>query len=158
MRGRTGQITKLILKGIFVTGAVAMASTSPIFASKVIPGLAKGVSRIKNKKAAKKKLYHSFYYLKRQGLLNMEYKGKQLYVSLTKEGRKKAKKLQIDDMEIKKTKKWDKKWRILIFDIRDKHKIKREALRGKLKELGLFQLQKSAVSYTHLTLPTMCVV
>jgi CRISPR-associated endonuclease Cas2 len=31
----------------------------------------------------------------------------------------------------------------LIFDIQDKHKIKREALRGKLKQLGLFQLQKS---------------
>jgi len=31
----------------------------------------------------------------------------------------------------------------LIFDISDKHKNKREALRGKLKQLGLFQLQKS---------------
>ena len=30
-----------------------------------------------------------------------------------------------------------------MFDIKDKQKIKREALRGKLKELGFFQLQKS---------------
>jgi CRISPR-associated endonuclease Cas2 len=46
-------------------------------------------------------------------------------------------------LEIKKPRKWDQKWRILIFDIQDKHKVKREALRGKLKELGLYRLQKS---------------
>jgi phenylacetic acid degradation operon negative regulatory protein len=43
----------------------------------------------------------------------------------------------------KKPKKWDGKWRILIFDISEPHKIKREALRGKLKEWKLYQLQKS---------------
>jgi len=49
----------------------------------------------------------------------------------------------VDKLKIKKQKKWDRKWRLLIFDIADKQKIKREALRGKLKELGFFQLQKS---------------
>ncbi|EKE10949.1 MAG: hypothetical protein ACD_15C00170G0001 [uncultured bacterium] len=73
----------------------------------------------------------------------MDYKKGQLFISLTKEGREKAKKYDIDFLEIKKPKKWDRKWRILIFDIADKHRVKREALRGKIKELGLFQLQKS---------------
>ena len=31
----------------------------------------------------------------------------------------------------------------MLFDISDKSKIKREALRGKIKQLGMFQLQKS---------------
>jgi len=66
-----------------------------------------------------------------------------MYISLSKEGKKLAGKYQIDDLVIPKPKKWDGRWRILIFDIPDKYKIKREALRGKLKELGLFQLQKS---------------
>ena len=143
MRGKASEITKLILKSILVTGAVAMASTSPVFASKALPGLAKGLTRIRNKQKAKKKLYNSFYYLKRRGLFNMEYRGRQLYISLTKEGKEKARSLKIDELKIEKAKKWDKKWRILIFDIMDKDKLKREALRGKLKELGLFQLQKS---------------
>jgi CRISPR-associated endonuclease Cas2 len=73
----------------------------------------------------------------------MEYRGKQLYISLTKEGKKKAGRYQIDDLKIAKPSRWDGKWRLLIFDIEDKQKLKREALRGKLKELGLFQLQKS---------------
>lgn len=77
------------------------------------------------------------------GLISVEYRGKQLYVSLTEEGKKKVKKYWIDDLQIKKPEKWDGKWRIMIFDIKDKQKIKREALRGKIKELGLYQLQKS---------------
>jgi len=70
-------------------------------------------------------------------------RGKQVYISLTREGKRKAKKYQIDNLKIKKPKKWDKKWRILIFDVQDTHRMKREVLRGKLKELGLYQLQKS---------------
>ena len=50
---------------------------------------------------------------------------------------------QIDDLKIKKPKKWDRKWRVLIFDIAQLKKIYREALRGKLKVLGFYQLQKS---------------
>ncbi len=73
----------------------------------------------------------------------MDYRGKQLYITLTPEGRKEVGKYQIDDLEIKKPLRWDKKWRILIFDIKEKNKIKREALRGKIKQLGLYPLQKS---------------
>jgi len=66
-----------------------------------------------------------------------------MYFSLSAEGKKKASKYKIDELKIKKSQKWDRKWHVLIFDIEDKHKIKREALRGKLKQLGLYQLQKS---------------
>jgi len=51
--------------------------------------------------------------------------------------------LQIDSLEIKKPKKWDGKWRIVVFDIIEMKKIHREAFRGKLKELGFRPLQKS---------------
>ncbi len=67
----------------------------------------------------------------------------QIYISLTKEGRKKAGRFQIDSLEITKPKKWDKKWRIVVFDIAEMKKIQREAFRGKLKQLGFVPLQKS---------------
>jgi DNA-binding transcriptional regulator PaaX len=104
--------------------------------------------KIKNK-TDKKKACDVFSRLCRQGIVRMEYKGRQLHISLTEEGKKKAGKYQIDDLEIKKLKKWDKKWHILIFDIQNKKKIKREALRGKIKELGLYQLQKSVWIYPY---------
>jgi CRISPR-associated endonuclease Cas2 len=46
-------------------------------------------------------------------------------------------------MTIEKPRKWDKLWRIVIFDIPEKRKAGREALRSKLKQLGFYQLQKS---------------
>ena len=38
---------------------------------------------------------------------------------------------------------WDKKWRLVIFDIPEKKKPAREALREKLKDLGFAKLQDS---------------
>ena len=48
-----------------------------------------------------------------------------------------------------KKKKWDKRWRILIFDIQEDRKKYREFLRRKLKELGFYQLQKSVWATPH---------
>jgi len=94
-------------------------------------------------KDERKKFKNRFYYLRKRGLVDVEYRGNQIYISLTKEGKRKAGRYKIDDLKIETAKKWDKNWRVLIFDIEDRHKAKREALRGKIKQLGLFQLQKS---------------
>ena len=72
-------------------------------------------------------------------------------IVLTKEGQKKALKFKIDEMEIKKPAKWDGEWRVVIFDIPERFKKAREALRMKLKELGFLELQKSI-----LVLPYEC--
>ena len=68
-------------------------------------------------------------------------------IVLTKDGKQKALKFEFDEMEIKKPVKWDKKWRIVIFDIPEKKKKAREALRRKLKGLGFQELQKSVFVY-----------
>ena len=46
-------------------------------------------------------------------------------------------------MAIRKPRRWDGYWRIVIFDIPEKRRRGREALRNKLKQLGFYQLQKS---------------
>jgi len=144
MRGKRSEITKTILKGLLYGGGITIALTSPHFITKILPRIIKYARhKEKMKKIERRRFYNSFSYLKKQGFIKMQHKGSQLYISLTKEGRKKCGKFQIDDLKIKKPIKWDKKWRILIFDIKEKQRIKREALRGKLKELGLYQLQKS---------------
>ena len=62
---------------------------------------------------------------------------------LTDRGKQKAITFNIDNMEIKKPKKWDKKWRMVLFDIPEKHKPAREALRDSLRKLGFHEYQKS---------------
>jgi DNA-binding transcriptional regulator PaaX len=149
MNSNKKEITKKIIKGIFLAGGIAIASTSPTFGVKILPRLVKYISyELKNRKN-RKKFYNTFYRLKKEDLIQFENRSGQIYISLTKEGKKRAGKYQIDDLEIMKPKKWDKKWRILIFDIRNKERMKREALRGKIKELGLYQLQKSVWVYPY---------
>jgi len=135
--------SRIILKGLLWGGAIAVASLNPFFLNRIVPQLVRHAKYKLDKKRRNKAFQQSFYYLKNKGLIDFDYQGKQVYISLTKEGRKKAKRYNVDNLKIKKPKKWDRKWRILIFDIQDKHKVKREALRGKLKELGFYKLQKS---------------
>lgn len=131
------EIVKDILYWLMVAGAVSVAATSPFFLVNIIKGLKKG------RKYKRKKVYDTFYRLRKQGCIKIEKKGHQIYISLTEKGKKKAGWLQIDALKIKRPRKWDKKWRIVIFDISQLKRIYREALRGKLKELGFYPLQKS---------------
>ena len=65
-------------------------------------------------------------------------------IVLTDRGRKRALRYKIDSLSITIPNRWDKIWRIVVFDIPEKHKKAREALRHKLSELGFIQFQKSA--------------
>lgn len=139
MRISTGKkFTEHIIMGIFFAGAITLSA--PYFTITAIPKIIKLI--IKNKRE-NRTFCNTFYKLKKRGLIKIIGRNGQIYISLTKEGKEKAGKYQIDNLEIKKPKKWDKKWRILIFDIQEKHRIKRDALRGKIKELKLFKLQDS---------------
>jgi len=141
--------TRIILKCMLLGGGIVLATTSPYFVQKALPRILKAANFEWRKYQNKRKFYNSFYYLKNNGMINMDYKGKQLYITLTDEGKARAKKYWIDDLRIIKPKKWDKKWRIMIFDVKDEQRVKREALRGKIKELGLYRIQKSVWVYPY---------
>jgi uncharacterized protein (UPF0333 family) len=68
---------------------------------------------------------------------------------LTDKGRKKAITFNIDNMEIRKPNKWDKKWRLIIFDIPEKKRGARDALRETIKRLGFYELQKSVFVFPY---------
>jgi CRISPR-associated endonuclease Cas2 len=64
---------------------------------------------------------------------------------LTKEGKKQAKKLSLfgNSIKFKRPKKWDGKWRLVIFDIPEDDRTFRDILRNHLKELNFLKLQQS---------------
>ena len=64
-------------------------------------------------------------------------------VKISEKGITRALKYKLDKMEIKHRDSWDKKWRIVIFDIPDSKKRIRDEFREKLKQLGFFRLQES---------------
>ncbi|OGK29397.1 CRISPR-associated endonuclease Cas2, partial [Candidatus Roizmanbacteria bacterium RIFCSPHIGHO2_12_41_18] len=70
-------------------------------------------------------------------------------IVLTKDGETKAIRFKIDEIKIKKPAKWDGEWRVVIFDIPEKFKKAREALRNKLKDLGFVKLQESVFIFPY---------
>lgn len=67
---------------------------------------------------------------------------------LTNKGKIRAITYRFDEMKIEK-KDWDGKWRIVIFDIPEKIRKGRDALRDKLKKLGFYELQKSVFVFPY---------
>lgn len=67
----------------------------------------------------------------------------EIEIVITERGKLTLLNYDIDQMEIKKTSQWDGKWRIVFFDIPEKHRRARDALREKLKEVGFREFQQS---------------
>ncbi len=70
-------------------------------------------------------------------------------IVITKEGREHILKYKIDEMEIKIPSSWDGIWRVVMFDIPERKRTARDALRRKLRELGFRELQKSVFVFPH---------
>jgi len=78
-------------------------------------------------------------------MIKMKYNKKKdaITVVLTQNGKKKALTYDLLRIKIKKPKKWDRKWRIVLFDIPEVNKKERDGLRWQLKQLGFYEYQKS---------------
>ncbi|MBC7836476.1 hypothetical protein H7X87_01715 [Acetobacteraceae bacterium] len=83
--------------------------------------------------------------LVQKGLL--EYKNG--FLCLTSAGEGKIRRLQLADYKLKKPKRWDKKWRVLIFDIPEHRKSTRNRVRATLVALGFRRLQDSVWIYPY---------
>ncbi len=68
---------------------------------------------------------------------------------LTGEGRKRALITSINEIKIKNPKVWDKKWRIVFFDIPEKFRKSRDLFRGALKAIGFVEMQRSVFCFPH---------
>ena len=138
--------------GKFLLGFLAAAPLLVVGAA--LPGILSATKSInKSKKYSDSQFQNAFKNLKRRKLIEIiredDYKIK---VQLTNKGQKRIKEFCFEMLEIKKPKSWDKKWRILIFDIPTKPKVynqAREALRRKIKDLGFYQMQKSVWVYPY---------
>lgn len=78
-----------------------------------------------------------------------ELSGGMMKMILSDAGRKHVLSFDIHRIRLKQPKRWDRSWRIVLFDIPEKLRKGRDALRDKLKELGFRELQKSVFIYPH---------
>jgi DNA-binding transcriptional regulator PaaX len=130
------ELTKNILKGLAVGGLIV--------ASFALPGLPQifsmlGINNSKDRYRVKRVIKS----LEEQKLIDIYEKDDKQTMKITEKGKQRVLKYKFNEMIIGRPKKWDKHWRIISFDIPEKHKKGRDALTRKLKEMELYPIQKS---------------
>jgi len=70
-------------------------------------------------------------------------------VFITDRGKRELKSFAINLIKVSKPKKWDQKWRLVMFDLPIRYSKIRNALRFKLKQIGFVQFQKSVWIYPY---------
>lgn len=130
-----GEIAEIVLRTIFIVGfiafAVAMPNAVQIF-KYFTPKNAADRSRIKR----------SIFRLEKSGFIERKKDDDESFV-LTQKGKERAMRYELDRMKIAPQKNWDKKWRLIMFDIPEEKKQARRAINFALKKFGCVQYQKS---------------
>ncbi|MDP4000846.1 MAG: hypothetical protein Q8P83_01250 [bacterium] len=138
MKIKRGEISKAVLSALAVAGIVTVAVLAPNLFS-VLGNFHKPI-----RKFNKNQIRKSVYQVKKSKLISMkELATGETEIKLTKKGKEKILIYKLETIKLDRTKKWDKKWRIVIFDIPEEFKHARRAFMYKLKEIGFVSLQKS---------------
>ncbi|MBI1971466.1 MAG: hypothetical protein HYS52_01285 [Candidatus Wildermuthbacteria bacterium] len=141
IRRKYKELAKTILLFLATAGVVAVAATSPLILVALLKRMGK---RYPTKAEERRKIATAFYRLKKSRLIVLNKKKDGTFlVELTENGKQRAKEIRYQDIFIQRPKHWDGLWRIVIFDIPDKQKNAREALRNRLREWNFFKLQES---------------
>lgn len=138
----TGEIQQKVLLLLF-TGLALGLSGSPKTSFQIIKSIGENWQEIE--KRALRRAIKSLYESKLVGEKQNE--DGSTTIILTTKGKNKALTYQLDEMEIKKPKIWDKKWRIVLFDVPENRKKVRDSLRFHLNNLGFCELQKSVFAH-----------
>lgn len=133
---KKGELAKEIL--------ISIAGGALLLAMVAAPGLTKVIPLFKsNQPRYRKKIRQSIDRLQKKKLVNIYTKDGNDVVEITKAGKKKVLEYNLDDMKLKKPQKWDGWWRIVMFDIPESKRRARGAVSRKIKELGMYPIQKS---------------
>ena len=132
-----------VLKKIAIGGAFLIAASNKRFWFNFYLNYSKEFGKYKNKKE-KQKLYNALNYLRQKKFVDIMEKPNGISVKIASKGYEVLEFYEsIEKMQIRQPKCWDRKFRIVIFDIPVKKQTARMAFIQKLKDLGFYMLQKS---------------
>ena len=133
--GTTSQKILLLL----LAGAALGFSHSPSRARRVIKAVSDDWKNID-----RRELYRSIRRLYESQLVHYrEHQDGSISLVLSDQGHTRALRYKLDEMVVQRPTAWDNKWRVVLFDIPEKKKQLRDALRFRLRQLGFIEFQKS---------------
>src|SRR3990167_4636533 len=143
-RAKRNQIRNAVLLSAYLTVGVGMIVMAPN-AMRLLKYVEKVVGPSPR---LKRRVSQKYSELIAQGIFKRIDSPRGPCIELTEKGRKLAEELAIrDELRPEKQKKWDYKWRIIMFDIWERRRNVRDELRRTLKEFGFIKVQNSAWAY-----------
>ncbi|OGZ10481.1 MAG: CRISPR-associated endonuclease Cas2 [Candidatus Lloydbacteria bacterium RIFCSPHIGHO2_02_FULL_50_13] len=138
-RTRRLKIQKVVLQSVAVAGVLSVALLAPN-ALQILKLF--GVSKKRNFTQA---INTSRRRLVAAGLLRYE----DGFLRITEKGERKLREIERRNYQLPQPKRWDKKWRVLIFDIPERRKSVRDKVRLTLTAIGFKRLQNSVWVYPY---------
>lgn len=133
-RVRNAKIKRAVLTALVVAVAGGLNPTM------LVNGILRELKTDKHKRRlAQNAVYVARQRMLRQGLVEF----RDGLLRITDEGKNVLCRMEANDYQIKKPRRWDKKWRMLIFDIKEKQKGLRNKIRNTLVSIGFRRLQDS---------------
>lgn len=139
---RRGELAKELLRligaGVVVAGAIAMPNTGQL-----IEYLDPKSARERNR------IWKTLKYLEQKQRIVFVESGAHTVVNLTDLGKRRLDEDRIWEMTIDTPRRWDRKWRMVLFDIPGKNETARQSFRTKLQDFGMRLYQRSVFIYPH---------
>ena len=144
-RNRTSDIIDDLLITVALGGAVAMTVIAP----NALIAIEKPLFKLLSGRDKRREARRIRRYIKRQKLIEVsEDKDGNYNLKLTDSGKSRMVRARFDRLAIP-DRAWDKKWRIVMFDIPEAKKTERDFISHHLRLIGFKQLQKSVFIFPH---------
>ena len=142
-------LSKAVLAVLGIAGVLAVAVIAPntVQLLKYLPGF--------NKKAKLKRARFPYEInatvsrLQRGGYIEMKEQNGKVFAMLTEKGKRGFAHYQLQASSPQKPQRWDGKWRIAIFDVKEERRLARDRLRNELRNFGFVRLQQSVWVYPY---------
>lgn len=141
-KDRIGKTQKIILSTIATAGIISVAILAPnaLQAFGMISRTVERKRKYEIKSSLSKLISRNLIEFKKN-------KNGHTVARLTARGEKILRLAEINNYQIKKPKKWDGRWRVITFDIKEERKSTRNKIRHTLKTIGFYLLHKSVWVY-----------
>jgi hypothetical protein len=142
---KTANIAFVIFQMIAAAGAVTFLALVPGAAQMLHPFLRQKKGN-KADRYTMNRIYQAVWRSKKRGLIQQDADGK---LSLTSAGEKMLVHYQLKHIQAKPPQRWDKKWRLVAFDVWESRRTARNYLRYALQNFGFVRLQESLWVYPY---------
>lgn len=139
---RTSALIDGVLRVLLAGGAVTAGVIAPNILQVLDKPVAKSLKKLDDR-AQRREFVRVLAYMRRQKLIKTNSENYLYGIAITKKGSQRVKNAEIEDIKIIKSEKWDKKWRLVFYDIPESKKYERQMLSRKLREIGFQLMQRS---------------